>query len=943
MAFGTAQSTGQPITIKDEGVTLNTNISSIDFTGAGVSGSAIGSAITEAIPGSTASGTVTSVSVADAHGVSGTVANPTTTPVISLTLTAITPNSVNGLAFSGTTGSNVSFGTGGTVVYTNVTTLSSLASIGTITTGVWNGTSIDLAHGGTAANLTASNGGIVYSTASALAILSGTATANKILYSGSSAAPNWSVPTFPVTASATTRKIIVSDGTNWVASTETYATPGNSGNVLTSDGTNWTSAAPTAASIRWDQILAPTSPLALTMPAGDETTFTIASTTQIGFTFTSTTLTTGMLMKLSLTGSSAAATAASSGVLQTLTSTTTGFTGATQRLKAIYATGANSNASVVLQGLDISIANTGTTNTNQALRVSASGGSTTNIAIDVAAGEMRLAGSAGTSGQLFQSKGANATPGWTTPTYPSTSGTSRVILVSDGTNYVASTETWAVPGSSGNVLTSDGTNWTSAAPAPKWNQIAAPVSTLSLTMPAGDETTFTVASTTQTGFTWTSSTLTSGILLKAAVTGSSAAASAASSGTLLTLSSTTTGYTGATQRIAAIYATGANSNASVVLQGLDISVANTGTTNTNQALRLSASGGSTTNIALDLAAGELRLAGSAGSAGQLLKSGGANASPGWTTATFPSTATSAGKILIADGTNWVASTPTYPNTSGTAGKILVSDGTNNVYSTPTFPNASATSGKVIKSDGTNWVASTETYAAPGSSGNVLTSDGTNWTSAAPSGGSPTMNVATSFEADGRFGLAVTGNGTAATGTAGMIINTGGIAGSASCTWNIGGNDGTAILYLGSPTASITVDCSLLQNATNNGTAYFGLGLPTVAATGITFTQTHIGFKIVKSAGTVSLYATQGDGTTENASSALTTLAENDFLDLIFKVNGTSSVDYYWRKNGGSLSSATNLTSNMPASGLFYAMRGAVSNDNTATAMTFTISSMSYKR
>jgi hypothetical protein len=42
--------------------------------------------------------------------------------------------------------------------------------------------------------------------------------------------------------------------------------------------------------------------------------------------------------------------------------------------------------------------------------------------------------------------------------------TSRKMLVGDGTNFIASTETWAVPGTSGNVLTSDGTNWTSAAP-----------------------------------------------------------------------------------------------------------------------------------------------------------------------------------------------------------------------------------------------------------------------------------------------------------------------------------------------------------------------------------------------------------------------------------------------------------------------------------------------
>ncbi len=104
---------------------------------------------------------------------------------------------------------------------------------------------VALANGGTNANLTASNGGIFYSTGSAGAILSGTATANKLLVSGASGAPSWSTPTFP-NASATSGKIIKSDGTNWVASTETYAAPGSSGNILTSDGTNWTSVTPTA-------------------------------------------------------------------------------------------------------------------------------------------------------------------------------------------------------------------------------------------------------------------------------------------------------------------------------------------------------------------------------------------------------------------------------------------------------------------------------------------------------------------------------------------------------------------------------------------------------------------------------------------------------------------------------------------------------------------------
>lgn len=58
---------------------------------------------------------------------------------------------------------------------------------------------LNLTCGGTNANLVASNGGIFYSTATAGAILSGTATANKLLLSGASSAPAWSTTTYPST------------------------------------------------------------------------------------------------------------------------------------------------------------------------------------------------------------------------------------------------------------------------------------------------------------------------------------------------------------------------------------------------------------------------------------------------------------------------------------------------------------------------------------------------------------------------------------------------------------------------------------------------------------------------------------------------------------------------------------------------------------------------
>jgi hypothetical protein len=59
-----------------------------------------------------------------------------------------------------------------------------------------------LANGGTNASLTASNGGIVWSNASQLQILAGTATARQMLQSGASATPAWSTATWPVTTVA---------------------------------------------------------------------------------------------------------------------------------------------------------------------------------------------------------------------------------------------------------------------------------------------------------------------------------------------------------------------------------------------------------------------------------------------------------------------------------------------------------------------------------------------------------------------------------------------------------------------------------------------------------------------------------------------------------------------------------------------------------------------
>jgi hypothetical protein len=104
----------------------------------------------------------------------------------------------------------------------------SITTLGTITSGTWNGNVIPLAFGGTNANLVASNGGIFYSTATAGAILAGTSTSLQMLQSGALGAPSWSTSTWPATTIQ--YGILYSSGTNVVGQISTA----NNGILITS-------------------------------------------------------------------------------------------------------------------------------------------------------------------------------------------------------------------------------------------------------------------------------------------------------------------------------------------------------------------------------------------------------------------------------------------------------------------------------------------------------------------------------------------------------------------------------------------------------------------------------------------------------------------------------------------------------------------------------------
>ena len=147
------------------------------------------------------SGTVSTVAGSEAltnKSINGlTVTSSTGT----LTITnAKTLSASNTLTFTGSDASSVAFGAGGTVAYTNVGTLSSLVSVGTITTGTWSATAIAATKGGTGLTSYAT-GDIVYASATdTLSKLTAGTDGNVLTLA--SGVPSWAAPTGASTGKA---------------------------------------------------------------------------------------------------------------------------------------------------------------------------------------------------------------------------------------------------------------------------------------------------------------------------------------------------------------------------------------------------------------------------------------------------------------------------------------------------------------------------------------------------------------------------------------------------------------------------------------------------------------------------------------------------------------------------------------------------------------------
>lgn len=201
---------GSAITVKDEGTTLTSALSSLDFVGAGVSASNTGGAVTVTITGGGGSGgTVTSASVVSANGFAGTVANATTTPAITISTSVTGLLKGNGTALSAATaGTDYSAGT---------------SALGT---GIIKSTT--------------GTGAFTIATAGDFPILNQNTTGTAENITGVAAVANGGTGLSTLTSGS----VLVGNGT----SSPTLVAPSTAGNVLTSNGSSWVSSAPSGGS-----------------------------------------------------------------------------------------------------------------------------------------------------------------------------------------------------------------------------------------------------------------------------------------------------------------------------------------------------------------------------------------------------------------------------------------------------------------------------------------------------------------------------------------------------------------------------------------------------------------------------------------------------------------------------------------------------------------------
>jgi hypothetical protein len=640
-----------------------------------------------------------------------------------------------------------------------------ITDVGTIGTGIWQGTPIALAYGGTNANLTASVGGIFYSTSTAGAILSGTATAGQILQSGASSAPSWSASTFPGTAGSA-GTFIRSDGTNWQVSTPTIANAFSINNILYANSANNIVGLASANNGVLITSNSGVPSISSTLPLGVQTNITELGTITLG-TWNGSTITVpfggtgntaftafsvlcggtsstspiqnvvgvgtvGQVLTSQGAGAlptwtSASGTgtvnpglindlgyyAAAGSVISPLSTANNGVlitsAGGVPSISSTLPTAVQGNitsvgtiTSGIWDGTDISLASGGT---NASLTASAG-------AIVYSTASAMALSAVGSAGQMLLSNGTSA-PSWSTATFPSSAGTTGTILRSNGTNFVNSTSTFADTYAASTILYSNGANTVVG--------LATAINGVLVTNGSGVPSIGSTLPTAVQGNITSLGTITSGVWNGTPVTVSYGGTGDASFTAYSVICAGTTS-TSNFQNVVGLGSAGqilTSSGAGALPTWTNAS--GTGTVNSgliNQVAYYAAAGTTISGLATANAGllvtsntGLPSILAGPGTTGNILQSN-SSAAPSFSTATYPSIATSTGSMLIANGTNWVASTATYPNTT-TINQILYSSSANVVVGLATANNGML----VTSSSGVPSI-----LAGPGTTGNILQSN-----------------------------------------------------------------------------------------------------------------------------------------------------------------------------------------------------------------------------
>ena len=134
--------------------------------------------------------------VAIANGGTGNTTGQASSVANSVTFNSSGTGSASPATFNGSSAITVSYNTLGA---SPLAGSSSLTTVGTISSGTWNGTLIGVTYGGTGQNAALTQGGVIYAASTTAMASTGAGSPNQVLTSNGTGAPTWANPTSATT------------------------------------------------------------------------------------------------------------------------------------------------------------------------------------------------------------------------------------------------------------------------------------------------------------------------------------------------------------------------------------------------------------------------------------------------------------------------------------------------------------------------------------------------------------------------------------------------------------------------------------------------------------------------------------------------------------------------------------------------------------------------